>query len=142
MKVIVAGGRNYQFTPESTAFLDHLHGLHNFTEVVSGGASGADKCGEEWARKNNLSLRVFNAVWKRYGKRAGPIRNKEMAQYADALVLFPGGAGSANMLYEGLSAGLAVYKYGPSKFTMLGGKNAGFSVSQHFPCLTDLDGIL
>ena len=120
MKVIVAGGRNYCFTPESTAFLDRLHQEHHFTEVVSGGAAGADKCGEEWARRNNLSIRVFPADWKSFGKRAGPIRNRQMAKYADALVLFPGGSGSSSMLSEAILVGIQlVERFIPSQDEVL-----------------------
>lgn len=58
------------------------------TEVVSGGAPGIDKCGEDFARCRDLALRRFPADWAYHGKAAGPIRNKEMAEYADAALIF------------------------------------------------------
>ena len=73
---------------------------HPITEVVSGTAIGADSLGETWALQHNIPIKRFPAKWKRYGKSAGPIRNKQMAKYANALVLFWDGKsrGSANML--------------------------------------------
>jgi hypothetical protein len=46
MKLIIAGGRDYKFTKSDLEKLDSIEGI---TEVVSGGARGADKCGEIWA---------------------------------------------------------------------------------------------
>ena len=39
-----------------------------------------------WARNNNIPLKMFYPNWDRYGKSAGMIRNKEMAEYAEALI--------------------------------------------------------
>lgn len=50
--------------------------------IVSGAANGADKLGEQFAKKYSLPTRVSPAKWRRYGKLAGHIRNCEMAFYA------------------------------------------------------------
>lgn len=50
--------------------------------IVSGAANGADKLGEQFAKKYSLPVRVSPAKWRRYGKLAGHIRNCEMAFYA------------------------------------------------------------
>ena len=50
-------------------------------EIVSGHCAGADKLGELYAEKRNVSVKIFPAEWERYGKRAGPIRNKRMVDY-------------------------------------------------------------
>lgn len=42
MKLIIAGGRSYRFTMDDLARLHDLRMTRNITEVVSGGASGAD----------------------------------------------------------------------------------------------------
>lgn len=99
MRVIIAGGRKYQFTASDVYRLDYLHKLHKFAQVISGGAPGADKCGEQWAKSRNIPVRVMRADWKKHGKAAGPIRNGEMAKVADALIAFPGDKGTSNMLY-------------------------------------------
>jgi hypothetical protein len=73
------------------------------TEVVTGKAKGADTLGEKWARcVANLPVKEFPADWKTHGLKAGPIRNGEMADYADGLIVFiwNGSRGSANMLEQ------------------------------------------
>lgn len=122
MKLIIAGGRDYSLSEDDIEFLDSL--LPNVTEVVSGGARGADAGGEQWAKSHGMTPKVFEADWKdlsepcvlrynRYGKPynaiAGNKRNIRMAEYADALVLFPGGKGTANMYQEAKKRGLVIY---------------------------------
>lgn len=107
MKLIIAGGRDYSLSADDLCWLDMLP---NITEVVSGGARGADRGGEQWARGHQLSVRVFNARWEELGKGAGPARNQEMADYADALAIFPGGRGTANMRARAEKAGLVIYE--------------------------------
>ena len=58
MKLIIAGGRKYDLTPEDTEKLDAIVGV---TEVVSGGAPGVDSCGEQWASSIGLPIQVFKA---------------------------------------------------------------------------------
>jgi hypothetical protein len=106
MKLIIAGGRDYLFSQEDRDFLDGLTGI---TEVVSGGASGADAEGEKWARAQGIPIRVFKADWKTHGRGAGPRRNIEMAAYADAVALFPGGKGTDSMRREARKRGLQIH---------------------------------
>lgn len=112
MKVIIAGGRRFKPTKVDSAILNRLYKKYKFTEVVSGKAKGADKFGEIWAKKNNIHVEPFPADWndmskpfvikyhpnkKAYNALAGNKRNKKMAEYADAVILFPGGSGTNDM---------------------------------------------
>ncbi|MCD0459157.1 SLOG family protein [Roseiconus lacunae] len=106
MKVIVAGGRDYQFTEQDYAFLDWF--ADEISEIVCGGATGADECGKQWAIRNSVPVKMFKADWKTYGKAAGPIRNGQMAEYADALILFPGGRGTDSMHQRAMTAGILI----------------------------------
>ena len=83
------------------------------TEVLSGTAPGADRHGERWAKEKGIPLRLFPADWEKHGKRAGFIRNHEMAKNADALVAIWDGKsrGTANMIAEAEKAGLKVYVF-------------------------------
>lgn len=96
MRTIICGGRDYFLTQEDFDFLDSIS--DQITEVISGGARGADRGGEIWATKRNKPLRVIHAEWGRLGKSAGYMRNIEMARVADAVIAFPGGRGTQNML--------------------------------------------
>jgi len=70
----------------------------NISEIVSGGQKsinkdtlahyGADWIGESWARFWDLPIKTFPADWKTHGRAAGPIRNSQMADYADTLIAF------------------------------------------------------
>lgn len=108
MKTIIAGGRDYTFRNEDYELLNDLHAVHNFTLVISGGARGADMHGEIWAKLNNIPVRIFKADWSAFGKAAGPIRNQEMAEEAQALVAFPGGRGTEDMIRRAKAKGLMI----------------------------------
>lgn len=111
MKLIIAGGRNYNLTYRDYVFLDSLRS--EVTEVVSGRCTGVDCCGEEWAEFHGIHVEPFPVTsldWKRLGHSAGPRRNRLMAEYADAVVLFPGGKGTASMKAEALRAGIKIYE--------------------------------
>lgn len=112
MKVIIAGGRRYYFSIDDFKEIYDLHKTHKFSEVVSGGSKGADFEGECWAATNGLPKKRFVANWKEEGRAAGPIRNRKMAQYADALIALPGGAGTKNMISEAKKAGLKIFLVG------------------------------
>ena len=84
MKTIIAGSRNihnYQLLLWAIKRCSW-----NITEVISGGAAGADKLGERYAVENNIPLTVIKAEWDKLGKKAGYIRNEKMSEMADALI--------------------------------------------------------
>lgn len=57
-------------------------------EIVSGTARGADSMGEKFAKSTGCNIRRMPAEWDKYGRSAGYIRNAEMADYADACIVF------------------------------------------------------
>lgn len=84
MKVIIAGSR----TITSRVPVDEAIKRSGFeiTEVISGCASGVDRLGEGWAADHDTPIKRFPADWNQHGKRAGYLRNAEMARYADGLI--------------------------------------------------------
>jgi len=78
--------------------------------VVSGTARGADKWGERYARRFNYIITKFPADWNKYGKSAGYIRNKQMAEYADHLIAFWDGEskGTKHMINLATKQGIIV----------------------------------
>lgn len=112
-KVIVAGSRTItdeEFLKRSiwsaiTMFVTFsLSGI----EIVSGGAKGVDKYGEKFAQETGMKCTVFPADWGAHGKAAGPMRNEQMAEYADALVAIWDGEsrGTKHMIFTALKCGL------------------------------------
>jgi glycerophosphoryl diester phosphodiesterase len=51
-------------------------------------ARGTDTLGLNYAIANKIKYSQFPADWNTYGKRAGYVRNEQMAKYADALLAF------------------------------------------------------
>ena len=78
--------------------------------IVSGHASGVDSLGEKFAADHNLQCELYPADWDKHGKAAGPIRNAEMAEVADALIAFWDGQsrGTKSMIDLARKKGLQV----------------------------------
>lgn len=112
MIVIIAGSRHIT----DMAILVEAIKASGFeiTCVVSGCGRGVDELGERWAAYNSISIKRFSADWEEYGKAAGPIRNAEMAEVADALIAIPGpeSRGTLNMIGVASARGLKVYVHG------------------------------
>ena len=95
MKLIIAGSRTVSSVELVSYVLDK--DVAEISEVVSGVAVGGDTSGEYWALKHRIPVRRFHANWKKLGKSAGPIRNQEMGDYADAAIIFWDGASRGSM---------------------------------------------
>jgi hypothetical protein len=111
MKVIIAGGR--EFT--NYALVEEAIKISGFeiSQIVSGKAKGVDTLGEVWALANNIPVEAFPADWSQHGRAAGPIRNRQMAEYADALIAIWDGEskGTANMIQQARNKRLNVFIY-------------------------------
>ena len=98
MKIVIAGSRNFHdyqllcqtLAPERPCI----------TQVLTGGARGADQLSFRWALKHHIRSRCFAADWERFGKTAGVRRNHQMAQAGDMLLAFWDGrsAGTQHMI--------------------------------------------
>lgn len=109
MKLVISGGRKYKFNQADIDLLDSIK--HTITEIVTGGAKGADSEGVLWAVANDIPVKQFPADWASLGKKAGVVRNKQMAVYGDAVLLFTGGRGTANMHKCAKEEGITVMDY-------------------------------
>jgi hypothetical protein len=88
MKVIIAGGRNFNDYNLLSKNVYEFTLYQPDIEIVSGCANGADKLGEKYANFYGIPIKRFPADWNRYGRQAGYLRNKQMAEYADMLIAF------------------------------------------------------
>jgi hypothetical protein len=110
-RLVVAGSRDFtdyeKLSSELDAYLHDKKATHEVT-IISGSANGADKLGERYAREHGLKLERYPAEWEHYGNAAGPIRNKKMAQNADAVIVFWDGtsAGTKDMIQNAKREGL------------------------------------
>lgn len=123
MRVLVCGGRD--FTDYLTVYrelnrlaADSLTRL----EIIEGGQrtknehgqiiGGADYWAHVWAIARGFKCRTFKADWNKYGKAAGPIRNKQMIEEGkpQRVIAFPGGKGTANMISQAEAHGISVIR--------------------------------
>lgn len=89
MKVIIAVGREFNdYGLLKTKCDFYLEKTFSEIEIVSGKATGADSLGELYAKECEYRLKEFPANWQLNGRAAGPIRNEEMGDYAEALIAF------------------------------------------------------
>ena len=88
MKIIIAGGRDFNDYNKLCQFCNKILSEQTEVEIVSGTANGADKLGEKYAVDNGHPIKQFPADWDKFGKSAGYKRNAQMAEYADALIAF------------------------------------------------------
>jgi hypothetical protein len=114
--VVAGGGRDLLWSPQqiAAALLARTSGqvVH---ELLHGGARGADRAIGRAARQLGWPVEVLPADWRRHGRAAGPIRNRELLELAISravalaspaspvavlVVAFPGGAGTASLVQQ------------------------------------------
>lgn len=113
MRTIIAGSR-------SISRIQHIRYAAetcgwDLTVVLSGCASGADRLGEKWAEANGIPVERYPADWLRHKRRAGFIRNQQMADRADALIAIwdTVSNGTRDMVRRAEKRGLRTYVYCP-----------------------------
>lgn len=107
MRVLVCGGRDYSDQAHVDKVLNTIGGIRH---LFHGNARGVDTLAGNWGnRQDGVSVHPVPAEWKKYGRKAGPIRNRKMlGQLPDLVVAFPGGRGTANMVKQAKAAGVEV----------------------------------
>ena len=104
-RVVIAGCRNYFDYAQAKKYIDQC--LKNIRKqftiiIISGGGRGADMIGLRYATENNMTFEVYNADWIHFGKAAGPLRNRHMAEVCDYVICFWDGKskGTFSMIQE------------------------------------------
>lgn len=102
-RVLIAGCRNYNDYECAKRCIDYyIKDIRQKYELVfvSGGCRGADLLGERYAEENGFSVEIYPADWAKFGRKAGPIRNKLMAEVSDYIICFWDGksAGTKSMI--------------------------------------------
>ncbi len=91
MRIVIAGCRYYDDYDEAKSCLDSCISnllIDDKIIIVSGCASGADTIGRKYAIENGFIIEEYPADWKKYGRSAGPKRNKKMAEICDFVICF------------------------------------------------------
>lgn len=90
-RVLIAGCRTFNNYAVAKQYINYC--ISNIRKdysltIISGGADGADKLGERYAEENGFEIEYYLPDWKKYGRSAGPRRNKEMVERADYIICF------------------------------------------------------
>jgi hypothetical protein len=116
--VLVCGGRRYATeyygTVKQRQFmwdtLDQIRAHYGEILILHGGAPGADSYAELWADMKGVHSARVRALWAKLGNGAGPKRNSAMLALRPHLcVAFPGGPGTADMVYQARLANVPTY---------------------------------
>lgn len=84
MKVLVCGSRSFRdigYVWDCLSDITLKECVENadfIEELIHGACDGPDLFADEWASKSGIPIKSVSADWNKYGKAAGPIRNKEM----------------------------------------------------------------
>ena len=92
MKLAIIGSRsfdNYDLLNNEILSLGII-----ISEVISGGAKGADALAEKWAIQNNIALTIIKPNWNKFGRAAGIKRNEEIIKKCDLVIAFWDGKSS------------------------------------------------
>ena len=115
IRLVIAGGRDIDESLAVTIITEAMVDLGlfagvNVVEIVHGGCpTGVDAAVAKHFERV-VPMKVFPADWKTHGMAAGPIRNAQMAEYGDRLLLIWDGTsrGSASMKREMVNRGKPV----------------------------------
>lgn len=114
MIAIVCGGRDYTNAARVKQILDAAVERMGLWCIIQGAATGADALSAQWATSDKrISMISVPADWS-VGKSAGAIRNKKMLDMLvghdgdKAVIAFPGGRGTANLIAQAKGAGIRV----------------------------------
>ena len=83
-KVAVIGSRTFT----NYDLLERVLNEFDISKVISGGAQGADRLAAQYAKQHKIDYLEFKPDWKKYGRGAGPIRNREIVDAADVVIAF------------------------------------------------------
>lgn len=109
MRLLVTGDRDWTDEDRIRRVLRMLMP----TTVIHGASRGADKMAENVAIEMGIPVEAYPAYWRKYGRAAGPIRNKEMIEaHPDLVVAFHDNLdeskGTADCVNRAIKAGIPV----------------------------------
>lgn len=93
MKLAIIGSRTFDDYDLMRSTVD----LTGVTEIISGGARGADALAERLANDHGIKLTVFRADWKNLGFKAGHIRNSLIVEAADVIIAYWDGVSTGTL---------------------------------------------
>ena len=88
MILAIVGTRTFSNYELFERIVEESYDIDLISEIISGGATGADTLAEIFANKFSIKLTVYKPDWDLYGKKAGYIRNKLIIENASNCIAF------------------------------------------------------
>lgn len=113
MKVLICGGRFFSDKDLFNLHMADFYKKNNISEIIQGGARGADYLAKRWGEIANIPIKEFLPDWETHGKKAGILRNQQMLDEGkpEIVLAFPGGSGTADMVRRAKKAGITVVEF-------------------------------
>ena len=118
LKILICGDRNYTNYDSILYSITKISLKNKLSSVIEGGAKGADRLGRQAAQAIGVpEIITFKADWEKYGKAAGPIRNRQMIKEGSPnLVLafhsnISNSKGTKDMIFAANQAGIPIFLY-------------------------------
>lgn len=109
MRIMVTGGREFNNYAIAKSALEKY--LSQTDTLVHGGCRGCDLLCAKVASEIGAKVEEHKADWNKYGRAAGPIRNREMLESGiDLVIAFPGGKGTNNAIKTAQAFGTPIVK--------------------------------
>src|SRR3954453_20720459 len=77
LRVLVFGGRDFNNVELLMGWLNTIHDTEVIAVLIEGGQTGADTLARKFAKDKGILCETYKPDWNKYGKAAGPIRNKQ-----------------------------------------------------------------
>jgi hypothetical protein len=88
MKLAVIGSRTFTDYELLHKVILTNYKINDISEIISGGAIGADTLAECFAKQYSIKLTVLKPDWKKHGRCAGLLRNKDIINEATHVIAF------------------------------------------------------
>ncbi len=108
MKLLITGSRKC-IESDYVRFEQFLNNLIvekdlEITEMIHGGAKGADQFADKWAKARFIPVKVFRPNYDQYGNKAPLVRNDVMVELCDVCVAIFKGSKTGGTLYTAKGA--------------------------------------
>lgn len=90
IRLAIVGSRSFNDYEQLKTFINETINKNNFniSQIISGGAKGADILGAQFAIDNKIELIEYKPDWKKYGRSAGFKRNVDIIENCDFCIAF------------------------------------------------------
>lgn len=110
MNAVVTGGPSYVLTEADYRFLEHAVAMLRVKEIYTNGMPGVSEQVEAWAKRRGIAVRRVMANFMREGPASPEERNTTLVNLARAVIAFPGGSESEDLVTKARKAKRSVFE--------------------------------